>query len=214
MGKKSGGLKKSGGSKKKGGGSHSLSYNYDYRLPKEREGSQPNLLTLTDGSCGNGVCDSDEDCHSCPSDCISHFPSCGNGICEEGENCEECPQDCNGELSDEVQGLYCCYGGLEKPEELEHAVSCSDRRCDSSHDKCSYQPTSYCCGDGVCEGKETLGNCAVDSCTCGNGVCDSGEDVDSCPMDCTRNRDFTCQTHEDAEHCPEDCGNGEEGSND
>jgi len=37
--------------------------------------------------CGNGACDSDEDCNSCPGDCGS-CSECGNGVVEEGEECE------------------------------------------------------------------------------------------------------------------------------
>ncbi len=68
-------------------------------------------------SCGDGVCDSDENSCNCPSDCGTcsgdagrcmsyqcvygvcqphyYFHCCGNKVCEEGESFSNCPYDCN-----------------------------------------------------------------------------------------------------------------------
>ncbi len=68
-------------------------------------------------SCGDGVCDSDENSCNCPSDCGTcggdagrcmsyqcvygvcqphyYFHCCGNMVCEEGESFSNCPYDCN-----------------------------------------------------------------------------------------------------------------------
>merc|ERR1712157_699134 len=106
---------------------------------------------------------------------------CGNGVCDNGESCETCDADCNGELVDASRGLFCCYGGDEKPQGLSNAASCSDSRCNTKIWNCNPNPSFYCCGDGTCNGEETLGNCEIDGCTCGNGVCDDGEDADNLP---------------------------------
>jgi len=46
--------------------------------------------------CGDGICQSDENCSSCEIDCgrCPGIPLCGNNICEEDENCSTCPEDC------------------------------------------------------------------------------------------------------------------------
>jgi len=43
--------------------------------------------------CGNGICNSDEDCYSCTSDCGA-CDVCGNGKCDSKESCSSCPEDC------------------------------------------------------------------------------------------------------------------------
>ena len=58
--------------------------------------------TPATSACGNGTCDADEDCTSCPDDCPGRTggkPSlrfcCGNGSCEPvGEDANICPIDC------------------------------------------------------------------------------------------------------------------------
>ena len=44
--------------------------------------------------CGNGSCESGEDCSTCPGDCGDCNPVCGDGICESGEDCSTCSADC------------------------------------------------------------------------------------------------------------------------
>lgn len=43
-------------------------------------------------TCGDGTCDADEDCASCPCDCGS---CCGNGTCDVREHCLNCAADCS-----------------------------------------------------------------------------------------------------------------------
>ena len=45
------------------------------------------------GFCGDGVCDSGENCLNCPQDCGVCF-YCGDGVCNGNETCSSCPQDC------------------------------------------------------------------------------------------------------------------------
>ncbi len=55
-------------------------------------GNCPSLAVI----CGNGMCDGDEDCHTCPNDCGVCKTVCGNGKCEAHEDCHNCPVDCGG----------------------------------------------------------------------------------------------------------------------
>jgi len=185
-----------------------VDYSYKYKDPENNSGAPLSLTNKEIEPCGNGVCDSGETCHSCPIDCISHTPVCGDGICEDGESCETCDADCNGELVDASRGLFCCYGGDEKPQGLSNAASCSDSRCATKIWNCNPNPSLYCCGDGTCNGEETLGNCEIDGCTCGNGVCDDGEDADNCADDCKCNNNGICEEGETPAACSLDCSCG------
>jgi hypothetical protein len=117
------------------------------------------------GACDNdGVCESGEDCLTCPNDCVSGSsgPACGNGVCEagNGEDCVSCPADCNGKQNGPPSGRFCCGDG-----DGQSPVSCSDSRCTAGGLQCTNvpQPTvNYCCGDLVCEGAETGFNCSLD----------------------------------------------------
>jgi hypothetical protein len=126
--------------------------------------------------CGNGVCESGEDCASCGSDCFSGSgaATCGNGICEigDGESCQNCPSDCNGVTAGRPSSRYCCGSD----------VFCADARCSAGGSTCTEVPgTSSCCGDGICEGAEDSANCAVDCTLCSvNADCADG---DSCTTD-------------------------------
>ncbi|MBK8253659.1 MAG: hypothetical protein IPK82_13455 [Polyangiaceae bacterium] len=44
-------------------------------------------------SCGDGQCDSNEECDVCDADC-GNCPACPNGECESTESCDNCPDDC------------------------------------------------------------------------------------------------------------------------
>ena len=45
-------------------------------------------------SCGDGVCNVDETCASCASDCGACPDSCGDGVCTADETCTSCSADC------------------------------------------------------------------------------------------------------------------------
>ncbi len=127
--------------------------------------------------CGNGTCESGEDCNTCPDDCISGTGGavCGNALCEagNGEDCANCPADCNGITTGRPSGRFCC-GATE---------GCGDSRCTSGGYSCTTTPqgTAYCCGDGICEGAEDDINCAIDCAACTTDAdCD---DLDPCTTD-------------------------------
>lgn len=148
--------------------------------------------------CGDGVCDGDEDCHSCPEDCISGTSSgavCGNGICEAwDEDCQSCPEDCNGKVRGKPSRRYCCGGTGDNP--------CSDPRCDPSCDEQEPPSVDYCCGDGICAGNETPCNCKAD-CPSQVEICDDGIDNDCDKLvDCD---DPDCENHP---ACAYDCNCG------
>ncbi|MFQ5414599.1 MAG: hypothetical protein ACE5E6_09100, partial [Phycisphaerae bacterium] len=153
----------------------------------------PITVTITPGAgaCGDGVCDCNENCETCPDDCVClptevcEVPSlcqpqvpicaafCGNGVCELLANCEDCltcPDDCG------------CG-----PDE-----QCTDPPGDDP---------PFCetfCGNGVCEINESCINCEADcgclpteecvagTCQtfCGNGICDGDENCETCAEDC------------------------------
>jgi len=112
-----------------------------------------------DGCDSDGVCESGEDCSTCPSDCASMDPGCGNGVCEPtlGEDCLNCPADCNGVQDGKVSSRFCC--GAKNGD---NPVGCSDSRCTSRGYSCSSLPVASCCGDAVCGGYESSCDCEVD----------------------------------------------------
>jgi hypothetical protein len=123
-------------------------------------GCDPNR-TLATYTCGDGVCDSDEDPTSCPDDCQAN--TCGNNVCEVSEDGTTCPQDCM-------------------------PTTCGDGTCDAPTEnpaKCPADCSWATCGNGVCEAGED--NSCVEDCfvdLCGNGICDYSEDPAVCPQDC------------------------------
>ncbi len=158
------------------------------------------------GCCGNGDCETGEDCDSCAADCISGGTGpgfCGDGACNDlTEDCLSCPEDCNGRQNGKPANRFCCGdGGGENP------VDCTDSRCSSGGVTCG-EPVPYCCGDLTCEGAENGTNCEIDCAFCGNGTCDPGETSFDCPQDCP-----TCSTagqscRNDSDCCSLNCSNG------
>ena len=149
--------------------------------------------------CGNGICESGENCGYCPSDCpcppdqyckydmgnsYCVYPSCGNNVCEPNENC---PEDCGTVTT----AMYSCSY-------MEGII------CDSTYQECrgyyvASSDTPYCC-IGECYKKEVS--------VCGNYACEPGEDSYNCPDDCvaaTNCGNGVCEYNENQENCPYDC---------
>jgi len=145
--------------------------------------------TIDMSPCYNNVCEADENCDSCPQDCIEGTSSgavCGNGICEagNGEDCVSCPDDCNGVQGGKPSKRFCCGDGDGK-----NPVGCSDGRC-GEPEACTGDPVpvvGFCCGDGSCSSPEDGYNCEVDCGLppyCGDNSCNTGEDQCNCADDC------------------------------
>jgi extracellular elastinolytic metalloproteinase len=151
-------------------------------------------------NCDNdGVCESNEDCTTCPNDCISGTSGgavCGNGVCEagDGEDCVSCAADCNGVQSGKPQNRFCCGDG-----DGQNPVSCGDSRCTASGNTCTNVPAppggSYCCGDATCEGAEDGFNCEIDCGPppiCGNNTTEAPEVCDGTDLGGQTCLDFDC----------------------
>ncbi len=167
-------------------------------------GSPPSSETsCTDGfdnDCDGNVDCTDADCNQDPA-C-----RCGNGTCESGEDCNSCPADCISKTKGKPSSQYCCgdgtCGGAEN--ETNCAVDCGsgsycdDGTCDPGEDECSCPEdcgtppsTETNCDDGIdedcdsstdCDDADCLGDPACPS--CGDVTCDAGEDQCNCPADC------------------------------
>jgi hypothetical protein len=69
--------------------------------------------------CADGVCELDENCAVCPTDCgeCSASARCGDNNCNGGENCGSCPRDCGAcqpscdPSNDACTGDSICIGG-------------------------------------------------------------------------------------------------------
>jgi len=163
-------------------------------------------------SCGDGVCQTEEDC---PEDCAPVF--CGNGLCDElwNETLENCPEDCENYCGDlicrNLEDEYNCYVDCG-PEPL-----CGDTICELSRGEDDQNCFRDCgCWNGRCDSEqgETELTCYQDCGVCGNGVCARGEnaagpeDEWSCPEDCSplvECGDLRCDPGESPETCPGDC---------
>ncbi len=117
------------------------------------------VFALSDPFCGDECCNGDEDCRTCPQDCL---PGCGDGCCMAGENACMCPQDC----SEPSCGDGCCNG---------------DEDCSTCPQDC------LSCGDGCCADTENACTCTQDCSepVCGDGCCNGDDDLSNCPGDCS-----------------------------
>lgn len=152
------------------------------------------------GTCGDGVCDPDEDHVSCPEDCSE----CGNGICERDETAETCADDCEPGCGDG----YCDV----------------DETCETCPNDCGVCPPT--CGDGVCNPVlgESCATCPSD-CECGTATCSQvleclnscGQDQ-GCVNDCFETGCYEAQLEAQALYsclltsCAIECGTDPEGA--
>jgi len=127
-------------------------------------------------SCGNGTCETGEDCANCAADCACTtgqtcqngvclgISSCGNAKCEtdKGENCSTCPDDC-----------ACANGKI-----------CNNGKC----------IVASKCGNGTCDADENCSTCAADcACTngqkCYNNACCTPKTCNDLALDCGHGND-------------------------
>ncbi|MDH3254980.1 MAG: hypothetical protein OEM62_08325, partial [Acidobacteriota bacterium] len=157
-------------------------------------------------TCDNdGVCETGEDCDSCPADCIGGSTTgavCGNGVCEagDGEDCASCPADCNGLQNRQPSNRFCCGDG-----DGQNPVSCGDSRCSAGGLTCTDTPQpqiDYCCGDLTCEGPEDSSSCEIDCGPLPPTVTMHVGDLDATSAPAPRNRwsaTVTVTVHDDGE---------------
>ncbi len=180
------------------------------------------LVTSAQGFplCGNGDCQANESCLTCPLDCGCPV-ACGDAVCLGSETCSSCPTDC-GECP-AVCGDSKCEAG--KGETCKNCASdcgvcppeCGDMLCNGT-ETCSTCPgdCGECppvCGDAKCNGTETCSTCPSDCgicpAVCENGLCEPQESCLVCPEDCGACvepcGDGTCSFGETCQTCPEDC---------
>lgn len=179
----------------------------------ERAWSSPIWVTISLSMCGDGYCKGspEEDCFTCPEDCISRpVPSCGNGTCNTAEDCYSCPEDCPGKTTGKLEDRFCCG---EDDNCYKDTPGLCGEDCGTT-----VVELEYCCGDGLCEVDETSNNCETDCINlCGNNNCEIGEDCTICSEDCPgdnlgRPQDRYCcgngiceDVERDNANCPIDC---------
>ena len=123
-----------------------------------------------EGTCNNGICDSNESIETCPEDCNS----CENGICDSNESIETCPEDCD------------CGNDICDPNESietrpEDCIFCGNSVCDPGENIISCTKDCYHCGDGICSlFYEELEFCRDEN------------NCEICPEDCHPCGDRTC----------------------
>jgi hypothetical protein len=102
--------------------------------------------------CGNGSCDSGENCNNCPQDCGQ---CCGNTVCDAiyGENCGTCPGDC-------LQAGEVCCGNTSYAGNCCSDVDCTAPETCIEHN-CQTQTQEYRCG-AACS--DCSNNILADSC--------------------------------------------------
>lgn len=138
-------------------------------------------------TCGDGVCNSNENCDRCFKDCACKSPAeCYQGRCK----VPECggDGDCKDNSTCTIDKCYFAqnpnaYCGHELIETCKNNDKCCPPRCDANTDT----DCPSVCGNGVCEPEETSSNCEKDceqEPVCGNGSCEEGEDAQNCYVDC------------------------------
>jgi len=78
-------------------------------------------------TCDDGIdndCDGDTDCDdiNCGADPACQGTVCGNGVCESGEDCNSCVADCPGMSTGSPSGRYCCGNGVAESAEGDGSI--------------------------------------------------------------------------------------------
>ena len=135
--------------------------------------------------CGDGLCNSGENCSSCAGDCGGCGPVCGNSVCESGENCSNCSGDCgaccNPNCDPCVVNSGDCYQSCTDGCGGTHTANCGWRSgaclpngtmvqidgvgvCDSTP-CCSCDTSNYATDDASCSYSNTGCPCGVSWCS-------------------------------------------------
>lgn len=182
------------------GNSSTMSESFAIEQRIEEEGQSSQIGETAENSCGDGVCDANEDCASCPEDCgqCTAPSQCGNGVCEVDEDCDICPQDCD--PCDEPP--QCGNGVVDNGEE------CDDGNVDES-DGCTNECKKCARSGQLCMAPNAPSCCPYKKHTCPNGnevelklYCTQSigqtSDEATCATTCPEVRD-QCELPED--HC-------------
>lgn len=131
----------------------------------------------SDGSfCGDGTCDTGEDCSSCPVDCGACPSSCGDGTCDPGEDCASCEADCG-------------------------ACNCGDGQCTAPAEDCASCPADC----GACPAAQ-CGFCASDGTTSCSVATEAQDCTWSVTKDfCTKNTDRECPNGNECDGKGDNC---------
>ncbi len=141
--------------------------------------------------CGNGVCDTGENCRNCLKDCSCKADEicknkvctkkekqkevCGNGVCGTGEDESNCCNDCPCTSQDQV-----CNQETRNCESKESKVRHGDGICDVSENCWDHQKDCKCDKGEFCSKEEK--KCVKPE--CGNGKCEQYENSYTCCLDC------------------------------
>ncbi len=159
-------------------------------------------FTLGKPTCGDSICEANENCYDCPKDCKCVGeeycsaeekrcikPSCGDGSCDSEECSSGCTADCS--LTD------CCG--------IEGCNPAIGENCSNCPKDCGTCPLPSVCGNNICEYDENCYSCSSD-CKCKSGeVCSKEKKI--CVKE-TKQKvcgDSICEANENCYDCPKDC---------
>ena len=165
-------------------------------------------------ACGDAVCNGDETCVTCATDCGSCPPTCGDGTCDGGvETCDSCPSDCVDGCDSSGGGGGGGGGTADGRTCPSDGIQCWPGNCCAQFYQCAagYAYPLQATGAGtVCHSGDIVAAtddvCAGVVCgdgdggstprpsVCGDTLCDASESCSSCAQDCGS--------------CPPLCGNG------
>ncbi|RLJ03871.1 MAG: hypothetical protein DRP18_05490 [Candidatus Aenigmatarchaeota archaeon] len=158
--------------------------------------------------CGDGTCDSDEGCSSCPLDCAcSSGYECKNDVCvkkhtaagsssgsgSSGYIPPATQNDTSNETSNETSGKS---GEENQTSNLNETTVCEENWKCSEWFECFNSKQKRVCVDlnncGTEENKpEEVRSCSV----CGNKVCEEGETYETCCSDCGCPKGYECKNN-------------------
>lgn len=178
--------------------------------------------------CGDGYCDFNENCHSCPQDCgecNSYSCNINNGGCDKNAYCIQLTNDihqCKCKDGYTGNGKSCIKVVAPKIDctNVTFGIHSYPYDCCSSYYNCYGQdyasiqlaPPNTVIENGIIYPIE-LSHCQKNKkCDlnpiCGNGECELGENCELCPNDCGLCQncgDGICSSDEDRHICPKDC---------